>query len=93
MADEQQASITLDPTVTLRELMELNEVKARAAAGAARMVEDYLKNRVLVLATQGHGLMTANLDIAGKLGEMEAQMDGLRAEVAVLQAEQDGSAE
>lgn len=75
-------SIKLDPVATLEELTRLNEIKARAAAGAARMVEDYLRERVLVLATGRAELMAANTQMAERFGALSTEIDGLRAEIS-----------
>lgn len=65
-------SVSLDPSATLQEIVGLNEVKARAQAEAAQKVEDYLRNRVLVLATERSQLMAANQQMADLIDKAAA---------------------
>ena len=73
MADDNK--VQLDPSATLQEIMALADVRARAAAGAAQMIEDYLKNRVLVLATHNTELMQANETMAARLAAHDEDDD------------------
>jgi hypothetical protein len=63
-------TMQLDPTATLQEVMQL----AKVEADAARTVQDYLKNRVLVLATQNSQLMAANTVLADQLGTLRERV-------------------
>jgi len=62
-------ALQLDPTATLQEIMQLGEVKL----GAARSVEDYLRNRVLVLATHNAQLSAANAELTAKVAQLTGQ--------------------
>jgi hypothetical protein len=76
MPEGEPRVVQLDAATTLQERMALADVKERASAGRAQMIEDYLTNRVLVLATHNTQLMAANEAIAAKVGELEAAIKG-----------------
>lgn len=80
MADEKLKDdpniVHLDAATTLRVRMDIAEVKERASAGRAQMIEDYLTNQLLIAATQNTQLKAANEVLTAKVDDLEAASNG-----------------
>ncbi len=78
---EENGKIRIDAISTLNEERALNEFKTSAYAEAAKKIEDYLLQRVQILATEKVHMQSAVRELTKQNADIEAKVNELAAKL------------